>query len=82
MLLSNDREKFFTLQGCRQKIVAVSHLHYLYTDQCILICTNTFMWNCLLLYIGKHLREMTFAIVEINCNAFGGAFTVIEIDLQ
>ena len=40
------------------------------------------MWNCLLLYIGKHLREMTFAIVEINCNAFGGAFTVIEIDLQ
>ena len=25
MLLSNDREKFFTLQECRQKIVTVSH---------------------------------------------------------
>ena len=34
MLLSNDREKFFTLQDCRQKIVAVSRPSVLYVSVC------------------------------------------------
>ena len=58
MLLSNDREKFFTLQDCRQKIVAVSHLATLSG------VVNIFMKIVTLLYTGKYLAETTCAIVE------------------
>jgi len=37
MLLSNDREKFFTLQECRQRIVSVSSKLFVST-RCYCIC--------------------------------------------
>ena len=41
MLLSNDREKFFTLQECRQRIVSVSY--QLYINACLFSRNFIFM---------------------------------------